>query len=595
MATWDPSALAVMSKNDGDILFAANLKEVVNSLKAEINGNLGNVNISSSSGEKIAYSKLNLAGAIQDADIVSISVSKFSSLKVSAQGSPNNTVLVAAGTFIKSTGKGAFSYAGGNSSTFPNPSVGLSRIDVLVIDDAGTLSRVVGTESGSPVTPDYPTNKVPLAEIFVRYNAGGVVIRNTDNGTDSYIKLDARPFFRTTDIPDGSITGVKIADLTIPSRKLLWRIPEDGTLSQLTGVAFDPHAFRAKAITNIDANPVGNGAVRNGKVYFSCIGRDYVTEWDHVADTMNVVTLVSGDHPGGLVKVGDNLYVICNDAYVIKKIDANNVVTTAVDLVNTGAAKAAWTLVNSLIVDDDPASPTFFTLAKITGTNVSQILRVRIDGTGVTHAANTVAGDYLAAPAFFRAADGTEYVVVFYDDNPFTGNISLRRYLAADLSGLASFSLATSPSASLTPLGGDGQYYYIWDGSLGTPAIRVVDVTASTMLEIARFTLGAIVPAGSPNEISTAHRYFRQASGNGNQYAFFNGRGFLIPMDNTSGSRPIVTQFMIPNWSSQWQMKFRDNGASSSVFGFATDGQYNFAAVSNDTPTAGAELIRWLA
>jgi hypothetical protein len=583
MSTFDPSGLTVMGKANGQILFAEDLKEEVNLVKAQFNGKIGNVNISSSPSEKISASKLDLAGAIVDADIVSISVSKFSSLKVSAQSSPNNTVAVAAGTFIKSTGLGVFSYAGGNSPTFPLPSVATNRIDLLVIDDAGTLSRVVGTEAASPVPPDYPTNKVPLAEIYVRYNAGGVVIRETDNGVDSYIKIDARPFFRTVEIPDNTITGEKIQDYAIGTKKLSYWEQEHSRIANALGVTFDPRPIRVKAVTNADAQPCGHGAVRGNKVYFACRNRDYLAEWDHVADTMNTITLVSGDHPCCVVKIGNNLYTLCEDAYKIKKIDANNVVTTACDLTTQGAASGAWTLVNGLTPNGD--GTILYCLAKITGTPVSRLLRVVLATPAVTHAWDFGAGNALMNPQFIQGADGTQYVVVHGLNGT---NCTLERRLASDLSAAGSFAVGATTAAGGTFLGSDGHFCYVWDDTAGN--VRVVDCSIATMADVGRFPINQNNIAGAANEVTS--RLFLSTTAGENHYPYFTGRSILMPPNI---NRPaIMTAIPCPDWGGAYQVLLTNAGATVSVNSFACDGEYIFGAIS-DGAASGAQIARILA
>jgi len=206
MSTYDPSSLAVMSKNDGDILFAANLKEVVNSIKAQFNGKIGNVNFSVLVGEKLAYSKLLLTGSIVDGDIASVSVTKFSSMKATAQASPNNTVLVAAGNYASTDSLSTKVFTGGSSPAFAAVvGVGNARIDVLSINDAGTLSITAGVEAVSPVAPDYPNDKISICEVYVRYNVSGVVIKDTDDTVNAYIKLDARAFIKNPGLVAGSV------------------------------------------------------------------------------------------------------------------------------------------------------------------------------------------------------------------------------------------------------------------------------------------------------------------------------------------------------------------------------------------------------
>lgn len=81
-------------------------------------------------------------------------------------------------------------FAGGNSPSFTAPTTN-PRIDLLTIDSAGTLARVVGTEAASPTTPTYPTDKVVICEVYNR--VGQTSIKTTDDGTNGYIKADVRP------------------------------------------------------------------------------------------------------------------------------------------------------------------------------------------------------------------------------------------------------------------------------------------------------------------------------------------------------------------------------------------------------------------
>jgi hypothetical protein len=213
LSLWVPPT-SLPAKNDGDPLVAKDLKDLVASLQAHLNGNVGNPNINTAldPGEKIAYAKLDLAGQIQSGDIVGILFSTFTTLKAKAQSSPNNTVAVQAGTYLSLNGLATRIYAGGNSGAFANTSgAGQNRIDVLSIDDAGVLSITAGVEAGAPVAPSYPTTKVPIAEIYIRFSGTGVVIKDADDLVNSYIKLDARSLLKFTGLADGTVTYVKMS------------------------------------------------------------------------------------------------------------------------------------------------------------------------------------------------------------------------------------------------------------------------------------------------------------------------------------------------------------------------------------------------
>jgi len=99
-------------------------------------------------------------------------------LKPTEQGTPDNTVLVGAGHYVKSDSSGTVTYAGGNSPTFSAVSAN-SRIDLLTINDSGTLEITTGTEDASPTAPSYPSGKQVLAEVTVD-ETGTVVINDAD-------------------------------------------------------------------------------------------------------------------------------------------------------------------------------------------------------------------------------------------------------------------------------------------------------------------------------------------------------------------------------------------------------------------------------
>ena len=115
------------------------------------------------------------------------------------QATPDLTLKVESG--ISFIGITKVVFAGGNSPSFTAPTTN-PRIDLLVIDSAGTLSRVVGTEAASPSIPTYPTDKVVLCEVFNR--VGQTTIRDTDVAGQGYIQRDARPFLGGTYVSDDS-------------------------------------------------------------------------------------------------------------------------------------------------------------------------------------------------------------------------------------------------------------------------------------------------------------------------------------------------------------------------------------------------------
>lgn len=110
-------------------------------------------------------------------------------LLVHQQSSPGMTLAVEPGTcYVGST---KVIYAGGNTPSFTAP-VTNPRIDIVTIDNTGTIAITQGTENASPMAPAYPANKLVLAEIYNRTSE--TAIYDTDQGAGKgYIYNDVRP------------------------------------------------------------------------------------------------------------------------------------------------------------------------------------------------------------------------------------------------------------------------------------------------------------------------------------------------------------------------------------------------------------------
>ncbi len=166
-----------------------------------------------------------------------------SNLFTHEQDTPDLTLKVEAGVFV--IGKTTVSFAGGNSPSFTAPSVN-PRIDLLVINDSGVLSRVVGAEGASPAVPDKPNDKVVIAEVFNR--VGQTTILDEDDASNGYIQLDARPFLKEDNFKveqDGST--IYAADSE----------SDDTYVITLDPV---PPAYTVGMVINFKANTVNTGA-----------------------------------------------------------------------------------------------------------------------------------------------------------------------------------------------------------------------------------------------------------------------------------------------------------------------------------------------
>jgi hypothetical protein len=109
-------------------------------------------------------------------------------LKVTAQGTPDMTVNVDTGAaLIDEEVAGIIADA---TVTFTAP-VTNPRIDVIEINQDGTVSAVTGTEAASPSAPSVSSGAIKLAE--VTHTTAETSIKDTDDATNGYI-TDSRVF-----------------------------------------------------------------------------------------------------------------------------------------------------------------------------------------------------------------------------------------------------------------------------------------------------------------------------------------------------------------------------------------------------------------
>lgn len=84
-------------------------------------------------------------------------------------------------------------FAGGDSPSFTAPSTN-PRIDILSIDNTGTLVRTAGSEASTPVAPLLPTGNIPICQVYNR--VGQTEITEIDDTANGYILKDLRLFIR---------------------------------------------------------------------------------------------------------------------------------------------------------------------------------------------------------------------------------------------------------------------------------------------------------------------------------------------------------------------------------------------------------------
>lgn len=93
---------------------------------------------------------------------------------VTAQGSPNMTVAVAAGVVRVDA---AYVVVSGSNVTITAANATYARFDLITVDGSGTKAAVAGTASSNPVFPPIPASRVVLAAVYVP--AGDTAIGST--------------------------------------------------------------------------------------------------------------------------------------------------------------------------------------------------------------------------------------------------------------------------------------------------------------------------------------------------------------------------------------------------------------------------------
>lgn len=112
-------------------------------------------------------------------------------LRAKAQDTPDLTLKVSpANVYFGNT---LVEFAGGNSPSFTAPTSN-PRIDILSLNDTGTLIRTAGDEGVTPTAPTIPAGNIPIAQVYNR--VGQTSIKDEDDSSNGYIYKDLRPFIK---------------------------------------------------------------------------------------------------------------------------------------------------------------------------------------------------------------------------------------------------------------------------------------------------------------------------------------------------------------------------------------------------------------
>lgn len=104
-------------------------------------------------------------------------------LDVTAQGSPNMTVAVAAGAALVD---GAVAIVAAGNVTITTADGTNPRIDLITVNAAGTKAVVDGTAAAAPVPPALPAGRIGLAYVYVPASDGAI---NTNQIADKRVIL----------------------------------------------------------------------------------------------------------------------------------------------------------------------------------------------------------------------------------------------------------------------------------------------------------------------------------------------------------------------------------------------------------------------
>ena len=137
-------------------------------------------------------------------------------LRAEAQSTGDDTIKIKAGLLMRK-GNLILETADIDSTGVPSPAAN-PRIDVFSLTSTGGLTRTAGTEAVSPIIPTIPDDEYAIQSVFVRVSTG-VIIKDTDDSTNSYLLQDLRGQ-QTTD--EGQVVVPVISNGAISAGKAVF-------------------------------------------------------------------------------------------------------------------------------------------------------------------------------------------------------------------------------------------------------------------------------------------------------------------------------------------------------------------------------------
>lgn len=379
-----------------------------------------------------------------------------------------------------------------------------------------------------------------------------------------------------------SIAGSMLQNFLIGNSKLERRRTAEINIARMLGLTFASQAMTHYDLSVASGRPVGNGVVRNGKVYFGCTGYapDAVVQVDFSVDppVETVISLTAGDEPNSLVLIGTDIYVLCggnafdsvnNTAPVIRKIDINNVVTQIV-LLNDAASPAPNDLDQVLGLTVNADATQLYCIGKRSGIpRIHVLIRVPVSGSAASILkVDLVVDNALSIPWLVKR--GTTERLIVVAASSLTTDIVHRRN--ADLTAIDSFQI-DSGIAGRSRAAYDGNYLLTLN-SAGN-GVRFADVWAQTMFYAAQF-----------NAIEGGVAAIDLAEIQGPQ--FFDGLNSYFGVRTSGDGHGVVLIVPAGMYGAAHYLKIRS--VSAQIRGFASDGTYLY--VTSGSGTASARVTR---
>lgn len=356
-------------------------------------------------------------------------------------------------------------------------------------------------------------------------------------------------------LPAGSISPSMLQTFSITDQTLLFRKNRQSWLAKNLGLTLDSAPNQTINLNAAGAQPAGNGVVRSGKVYFACVNSDLVVEVDFNTSTVTDIAFVSGDDPRSLLLVGTDIYVLCSGSKKIKKIAANNSVTTVISALNVSPCDTNMDYAEGLCPNAD-GTIVFISYKVLGQSNPTHVARVALTGgsPGPTHDFSSGSGTSDIGVPYFIKRGATEQVVFIDTD----GTGLLRRRLASDLSAVDTLVFDHNRAVY------DGQHLVV----LESAGANVHLIDPFRMKIVSTYT----GPGGS-----AINNLIRDACFFDGRACYFGGRG-----DGTS-NKPVVARVPVPQYGGGVVMLIDDLGSAEDIGGFATDGQFLYVSAGSST------------